>query len=68
MSGKQAAAGYLADTSEVRSFKFESEKEKYGFVNVGAKVCEVVPDSLADRLGVRRDLRMVGLVRLGCDR
>eukprot|EP00747_Dinoflagellata_sp_TGD_P056952 gnl/TRDRNA2_/TRDRNA2_150371_c0_seq1.p1 gnl/TRDRNA2_/TRDRNA2_150371_c0~~gnl/TRDRNA2_/TRDRNA2_150371_c0_seq1.p1 ORF type:complete len:264 (-),score=52.22 gnl/TRDRNA2_/TRDRNA2_150371_c0_seq1:104-862(-) len=53
MSGEEAADASLADTSEVRSFKFDSEKEKYGFVNVGAKVCEVTPDSLADRLGVR---------------
>jgi len=33
-------------------FAFSSAQDLYGFVNVGAKICEVVPGSLASRLGV----------------
>lgn len=34
--------------AEVRDFAFTSEAERYGFVNVGAKICEVLPGSLAE--------------------
>lgn len=38
---------------EVKDFLFETHETLYGFVNVGAKVCEVIPGSVASRLGVR---------------
>eukprot|EP00929_Paragymnodinium_shiwhaense_P036700 TRINITY_DN19634_c0_g1_i1.p1 TRINITY_DN19634_c0_g1~~TRINITY_DN19634_c0_g1_i1.p1 ORF type:complete len:261 (+),score=46.87 TRINITY_DN19634_c0_g1_i1:73-855(+) len=37
----------------LRYFLFTSEDIAYGFVNVGAKICEVLSDSLAGDLGVR---------------
>lgn len=38
--------------TEIREFCFFTEAEKYGIVNVGAKVCEVIPGSLASESGV----------------
>lgn len=38
---------------EVKDFSFDSHETLYGFVNVGAKICEVIPGSIAGRLGVR---------------
>lgn len=38
---------------EVKDFLFDSHETLYGFVNVGPKVCEVIPGSVAGRLGVR---------------
>lgn len=38
--------------TEIREFVFYTEAERYGMVNVGAKVCEVIPGSIASELGV----------------
>eukprot|EP00927_Polykrikos_kofoidii_P060289 TRINITY_DN55302_c0_g1_i1.p1 TRINITY_DN55302_c0_g1~~TRINITY_DN55302_c0_g1_i1.p1 ORF type:complete len:295 (-),score=40.70 TRINITY_DN55302_c0_g1_i1:220-1041(-) len=38
---------------EVRDFRFATEQELYGFVNVGAKICQVIPGTSASMLGVR---------------
>lgn len=45
--------GGVQRVMEVRDFCFRSVHEVYGFVNVGPKVCEVVPGSLAEKLGVK---------------
>merc|ERR1719210_1858368 len=37
---------------EVREFRFASEDDLYGFVNIGARVCQVIPGSPASKLGV----------------
>jgi len=39
--------------AEDKLFKFNAVDDLYGFVNVGAKVCEVIPGTLASELGVR---------------
>eukprot|EP00746_Dinoflagellata_sp_MGD_P001737 gnl/MRDRNA2_/MRDRNA2_103300_c0_seq1.p1 gnl/MRDRNA2_/MRDRNA2_103300_c0~~gnl/MRDRNA2_/MRDRNA2_103300_c0_seq1.p1 ORF type:complete len:298 (-),score=60.31 gnl/MRDRNA2_/MRDRNA2_103300_c0_seq1:38-880(-) len=36
-----------------KSFPFTSSSESFGFVNVGAKICEIVKDSLAQDIGVQ---------------
>lgn len=38
---------------QIVDFKFTSEEEPYGFVNIGSRVCEVVPGTLAENYGVR---------------
>mmetsp|Transcript_6319 Transcript_6319/g.15743 ORF Transcript_6319/g.15743 Transcript_6319/m.15743 type:complete len:249 (+) Transcript_6319:19-765(+) len=51
--GSSCCCASMAQPVEVRDFRFASSDDLYGFVTVGAKVCELVPRSLAYNLGVR---------------
>mmetsp|Transcript_160082 Transcript_160082/g.282259 ORF Transcript_160082/g.282259 Transcript_160082/m.282259 type:complete len:145 (+) Transcript_160082:199-633(+) len=43
----------VVQKAEVREFKFANDQEPYGFVNIGARVCHVIPGTLAGGLGVQ---------------
>lgn len=50
---------------EVRSFKFLSDEELYGFVTVGPKVFQVLPKTLAAEIGVQVGWHVAGLNDVG---